>query len=158
MANNSSNVYFTTNISKDHSNFKLSFHHRQRSQIYLKCTTPMGCPWALHGSGEATGVSRLPALEKKVLVFCIYKIMYLFNFVLVFAFCNCVFVCPPQIDSTVPNPTNLCYPALIEVVTPSALFFPLIPTLGQNGQALTSSAQRPGHILFIVLFHVSFYF
>ena len=130
----------------------------QRSQIYLKCTTPMGCPWALHGSGEATGVSRLPALEKKVLVFCIYFIPYLFiYFVFVLAFCNCVFVCPPKIDSTVPKSKNLRYPALIEVVTPSTSFSPLIPTLGQNGQALTSSARRPGHILFIVVFHVSLF-
>ena len=53
---------------------------------------------------------------------------------------------------------QLEYPALIDVVTPIASFFPLIPTLGRSGLVLTSSARRPGHILLIVVFHVSFYF
>ena len=77
----------------------------QRSQIYLKCTTPMGCPWALHGSGEATGVSRLPALEKKEYLYFVFMLLCICSyFVFVFAFCNCVFACPPKIDSTVPKP------------------------------------------------------
>ena len=157
MANNSCNVYFATNISQGHFQFKLSFQQSAAGSIWNA-----RLPWVARGPstvlGRQQGYQDCPPWRIKYLYFvsmwlCIYS-----YFVFVFEFCNCVFVCPSKIDSTVPNPTNLCYPALIEVFTPSASFSPLIPTLGQRGQALTSSVQRPGHFLFIVVFHVSFYF
>ena len=96
MANTSCNVYFATNISQDHFQFKLSFQHSAVRSIWNA-----QLPWAAHGPSKALGrppgCQDCPPWRKKALVFCIYVIIYLF----ILCFCVSILrlcICMPTLD------------------------------------------------------------